>query len=217
MIYFIQAEDSRCIKIGFTVGSVRARFASLQTGNHERLKLLAAAPGDRATEMFLHRQFASLRVRHDGEWFRESPALLAEIRRIAGGRAPSEQIYNVWAKVERRDGCRHGLKGLRMRHKSGREFVCQGTYWGKGRMLWLVHEDRDKLARADIERESGRRLGWGTSGHIEAMQSYDELGIVCMADVPLRPAPGYYLASECCLLEDWPESCCRESVVARSG
>src|SRR4029077_13210159 len=69
-IYFIQAGDERGpIKIGFSA-DVEKRLASLRTGNHERLEVIAKIMTDSpaAVESRLHEQFADLRL--EGEWFK---------------------------------------------------------------------------------------------------------------------------------------------------
>lgn len=72
MIYFIQ--QGRHIKIGVSADPWR-RVADFQTAAPQRLGVLAIAPGDRAMERELHLLFAADRT--GGEWFRESPRLLA--------------------------------------------------------------------------------------------------------------------------------------------
>ena len=68
MIYFIQNEANRSIKIGYTGGEVSGRLRQLQTSSSDRLKLLGSIPGTEEDEKFLHRQFDSYRL--SGEWFR---------------------------------------------------------------------------------------------------------------------------------------------------
>jgi len=74
VIYLLRANDR--IKIGYAE-DVAARVKTLQTGSPVPLTLLAAFPGDRATEAALHRRYAHLRVA--GEWFRADPDLLTII------------------------------------------------------------------------------------------------------------------------------------------
>lgn len=76
-LYAIQAGQEGPVKIGVTKGSPRDRLRTLQTGNHEQLRGLAAwraYPGDEAA---LHERFAHARIR--GEWFRPVPELLDHV------------------------------------------------------------------------------------------------------------------------------------------
>lgn len=68
MIYFIQNESNRAIKIGFTGEDVPSRMAQLQTASPDRLKLLGSIPGTTEDECFLHEMLDSYRM--SGEWFR---------------------------------------------------------------------------------------------------------------------------------------------------
>src|SRR5688572_29831146 len=65
-VYFVQAGESGPIKIGFA-RKVQRRIATLQTGQHERLRLIADCPGSRGHEQEFHKALAAHRL--DGEWF----------------------------------------------------------------------------------------------------------------------------------------------------
>jgi hypothetical protein len=73
MIYFIQSNDNRYIKIGKANNPVK-RLAALQTNSPHRLKLLAVMPGDYEEESLLHKRFAVFRTQ--GEWFNAVPILM---------------------------------------------------------------------------------------------------------------------------------------------
>lgn len=76
-VYFIQvAQPNGPIKIGIAA-DVRKRLEGLQTGNPERLVLLAELAGGVAEEIELHARFDSGRIR--GEWFRADTPGLAEL------------------------------------------------------------------------------------------------------------------------------------------
>lgn len=79
MIYFVQAEDGGPIKIGLCT-DIKSRLASMQTGNHKRLWVLAYIPGGMVDEKRLHERFSRYRVR--GEWFEPSADLLAYIQTL---------------------------------------------------------------------------------------------------------------------------------------
>jgi len=66
MIYFIQAGDKGAVKIGFAK-DVEKRFAALQTGNHETLRLLKEIQGEIELEQEIHSLLKKYHVR--GEWY----------------------------------------------------------------------------------------------------------------------------------------------------
>lgn len=77
MIYFIR--DGKYIKIGISVDPLK-RLASFQTSHHNELELMAVMPGGADLEAGLHRSFSQFSKR--GEWFEESPQLLAFIENV---------------------------------------------------------------------------------------------------------------------------------------
>jgi hypothetical protein len=66
-VYFARAGSDGPVKIGYVAGDVRRRLTALQAGCPHRLVLLRTCDGDRSTEGWFHRRFASLRI--DREWF----------------------------------------------------------------------------------------------------------------------------------------------------
>lgn len=82
-VYFIRAGASEHIKIGFCRGDPKRRLAALQTGNPEHLTLLATIRGDQTEERRWHEAFADSRVR--GEWFADSPDMIAAVGRAKDG------------------------------------------------------------------------------------------------------------------------------------
>lgn len=84
-VYFIQADESGPIKIGFTSGSPQARLAQLQTGNPAALKLLGAIKGSTAKERELHTSLSEWRLQ--GEWFQSHPTVLDTIKRVLSSNA----------------------------------------------------------------------------------------------------------------------------------
>jgi hypothetical protein len=70
IVYFIRAEESKRVKIGFTSTDPSARLATLQTGSPERLRLVAAVPGSMELERNLHEMLSASRIH--GEWFRST-------------------------------------------------------------------------------------------------------------------------------------------------
>ncbi len=74
MIYFIGAGKNGPIKIGHTRKTVESRMAGLQTGNPEKLHLLASHEGSTLHEKLLHTRFANYRL--EGEWFERLPVEL---------------------------------------------------------------------------------------------------------------------------------------------
>jgi hypothetical protein len=92
-VYFIRASETGPIKIGFTSGNPHDRSASLQTGNHEKLVIVAVIfdvlP---SRERELHERFSKYR-RH-GEWFDPGPELVAFIDGVMAGDPKCRQ--NFW-------------------------------------------------------------------------------------------------------------------------
>lgn len=128
-VYFVQAGEGGPIKIG-VANDPRARAATLQTGNHQRLTLLLWVPGTQRHEAELHARFKEHRVR--GEWFEPVSPLLSFIegarwalaapppelvdeRGIAGlGRAELMQVarfVELVSALERADELLYLLKG----------------------------------------------------------------------------------------------------------
>lgn len=66
MIYFITAGNNQYIKIGYAADPAE-RIKQLQTGNAERLKLIAATMGSKDDERRLHEKWHY--AQRQGEWF----------------------------------------------------------------------------------------------------------------------------------------------------
>jgi hypothetical protein len=73
-IYFVETEDGKYIKIGYSAQLV-TRMSRLETLRPAvfKLRVLGYMPGSKATEKWLHNKFAG--DRDNGEWFRDSSAL----------------------------------------------------------------------------------------------------------------------------------------------
>jgi len=82
----------RYVKIGVTgLGNSRRRLKTLQTGNPDRLTLMAVYCGD--VERKLHREFKSTRLHKKTEFFKATPKLLRLI----------EQLRNINEDLKRLD------------------------------------------------------------------------------------------------------------------
>ncbi len=77
--YFIGG-SAGLVKIGHSVDP-QARCSGFQCGSPVPLMVLATAPGGQVREAAYHAQFAS--SRQHGEWFKRTPAIRAEIKRLA--------------------------------------------------------------------------------------------------------------------------------------
>lgn len=80
-VYFAQAGENGPIKIG-RAASPHLRLKNLQSGNGERLRLLAVVPGGKTLESILHVYFG--KGRRAGEWFKPTPKLLRLIGEVGG-------------------------------------------------------------------------------------------------------------------------------------
>ena len=80
-IYFIRVDGKNQIKIGWTThGHHKKRLTSLQTGNPEKLILLAISENQKKEkEQELHKKFSHLRIRN--EWFELTEELLEYMKR----------------------------------------------------------------------------------------------------------------------------------------
>lgn len=78
-VYFAVDDARGLIKIGLS-NDVRVRIRTLEAGCKGALRLLGSIDGNRATEIRHHQRFAHLH--HAGEWFRSTPAALAEIAEL---------------------------------------------------------------------------------------------------------------------------------------
>lgn len=72
MLYLIVNESKTKCKIGFSKDPEK-RLKALQTGNPEKLEVLATYPAGRIEEIKYHRMFAYLKL--NGEWFSFSPQI----------------------------------------------------------------------------------------------------------------------------------------------
>lgn len=79
MVYFIRAGKDGPIKIGIARDPA-SRLATLQTGHHDTLEIVALTDGGSAQEAAYHAHFSDFRLR--GEWFSPHPDILAEIERL---------------------------------------------------------------------------------------------------------------------------------------
>ncbi len=95
-VYFIRAGSEGGIKIGFSTQPPR-RLASLQTSNHEELKLIGSFRGTTADERELHQRFCHLKIR--GEWFEPAEELTdliySKVRQRHNLPAPSRETLAI--------------------------------------------------------------------------------------------------------------------------
>lgn len=89
-VYFVRrhADPDGLIKIGFT-RNVAARMQTLSTATPGGVELLASCAGDASVEHRLHRELATDRV--DGEWFRPTNDVLAEVAKAKASPDPFEE------------------------------------------------------------------------------------------------------------------------------
>ena len=91
-IYFIMAVGTNMIKIG-KADNVKKRIKNMQTGNHNKLILLASYKAPHDEEGYLHHKLRKYRSR--GEWFHLSDTiidLLGSIKR--GGQVNAHDFFN---------------------------------------------------------------------------------------------------------------------------
>lgn len=83
-VYFIATVGAPFVKIGWAKKPAK-RLTELQTGCPQQLTIMATTPGTIQDEFAMHRKFASLRVRADGEWFHLTGELANYIESLKGG------------------------------------------------------------------------------------------------------------------------------------
>jgi hypothetical protein len=73
-VYFLQTEDGRFVKIGYSMQPYRrlSQLGTLRPGNHA-LRIIGWMPGTIQTERWLQSKFSA--DRDNGEWFRDSTQL----------------------------------------------------------------------------------------------------------------------------------------------
>jgi hypothetical protein len=81
-LYIVQAGVNGPVKVGIT-DNVPKRLIGIQTGNHERVHLLATIPGGRFDEMALHFGLRAHRIH--GEWFRWNVVTKSVVERFRAG------------------------------------------------------------------------------------------------------------------------------------
>lgn len=186
-VYFIRNTRTKHIKIGVSENP-KKRLHSLQTANHDRLEIIGVMPGSYVEETELHRRFAVHRFRN-GEWFRNVPGLTRTIREYCIGGLS----LNVWDQCLIRDRCRYGLTGVSMRHvPSDRIFTCGGSEWGADEVLFVFMSEGPE-------------------------PEYDDLGMICLADIRMDSLSEKVPALECVLSSPWPIICCSQSAPVQKG
>lgn len=139
MIYFIQNETTKAVKIGKS-NDPQKRIAGFQTAIADRLKLIGTLPGDRPLERKLHIRFSGFHIR--GEWFRGDDILLNSIREIL---AAFNGNRNVWHEVLHR--------GYQVSHLAGRNVTVIGEHFITKIRGWKYSIDHDPIL---LELEGGR-------------------------------------------------------------
>lgn len=91
-VYFVQNIRSGAVKIGYST-DVSKRISSLQTSSDDRLVLIRLIDGGPRTEAWLHKRFATRRIR--GEWFDFNDDMLAV--------CPPDEVPQRHSIIQRRD------------------------------------------------------------------------------------------------------------------
>lgn len=107
MIYFVQGETTRLIKIGYTQGAPAIRLAQLQSSSPDKLLMLAVAHGTEEDEHTIHAFFKGLRCHY--EWFKPEAALIEFIGYIQ--RAPVAAMRRARYKTRRGEYKLFGARG----------------------------------------------------------------------------------------------------------
>lgn len=81
-VYFIEEEETGCIKIGFSEKHPHGRLKDFQTGNSNKLRLIGFIEGSYEDESNLHKEFYEERIRNENEWFKPSIRLKKRIKEL---------------------------------------------------------------------------------------------------------------------------------------
>lgn len=142
-IYFIRANGTGPIKIGYTGHSGKHRLNRLQVYNYVDLTLLAEVPGDRALERKFQERFSDSHIR--GEWYAPTEELLDFIKRLPRPKPdrPREPRTRWWRDLS----------------SVGRKYV---------RKVWRdlsIASDKEAAEKLGINRQT-LKLNLGPSGRI---------------------------------------------------
>lgn len=85
VLYFVSKVgcDTYPIKVGFCASDVDRRLIDIQTGNPERLEVVAACSATFGNEMLVHQLLAESRI--SGEWFNRTDAVMAAVNAARSG------------------------------------------------------------------------------------------------------------------------------------
>ena len=189
MIYFIQNETTRAVKIGKSNDPVE-RLRAHQVSSGELLTLLGTMEGNGPEEQTLHALFNCHHQR--GEWFKGSPELLEHIKLLLVRKGTAATL---WDDAKRRDGCRFGLPDLRVAMLGTDEtFRIYGSHWNEASKLTLI------LYPSHLERSHPPTRGNGLFVRgSDVVKWSDPMGPALLHDIP---------AESCVLLDYWPVTCC---------
>ena len=145
VVYFIRNTVTSAIKIGFATYPTW-RLKQLQTATPDRLELVGAVAGSKSYEAELHRRFS--RHRLGGEWFSKNDELDRFIEEVVAPVTSALRGRTVWDECQRKDGCRYGLKGIRVRvvGEGSKVQVIKHSFWGSEDRLFLKLYDGDQVA-----------------------------------------------------------------------
>lgn len=149
MVYFIQGEQTKRIKIGKTSTTVQQRLADLQVGSAEKLTCLAVIE-DAEDDVPYHARFQVERVR--GEWFQPSERLMAFINSLPNSFRVSQlesetyrDVRDARVPIRRVEAKRKELKDLIRANLT--KSICSGDF-----ILEIPRRKRSKRNKAREDR-----------------------------------------------------------------
>lgn len=194
MIYFVREELSGRVKIGYAADPAK-RVAELATGSPGPLVLMGTVPGERQEEATLHAHFAQWR-RHR-EWFEGHRDLLRGIGLLLVSQGTPTTVQD---ELGRRQGCRYGLKGVRV-----------VTVWEPGRVFVIDHSVWDRRHNLDLDLAIVPEEEWEAWTHRHDHLAEPRTGrgfiTICAGRVPIERALAGVNAADAVLLSDWPAPC----------
>jgi hypothetical protein len=130
MVYFVQAERSRLVKIGQST-DVKHRLSELQHGNPDKLTVLAVIP-DKHFDGEFHIKFRDCHF--SGEWFEPTPELMEFIQTL---RVSEYTGMSCFARVQNVSINREYLNRFPQPLAPAKEVTAQSTrrpsnvFWGR--------------------------------------------------------------------------------------
>lgn len=170
-VYIMQAGGDGPIKIGVTDNLVK-RLRGVQTGNHERVVLLAAAAGGRKDEIALQAALGLHRIHL--EWFRWNLITKTATQRIRQGQSIAEVVeyLRTWHDLTKRTLDLRRIAGLKREYRRHRHDPSYGRNYRNECAAMIAELDREaKAHRPDAQICFTRMMAMRAGAKLRAVAS----------------------------------------------